>query len=600
MMFYVKSAVSVLSCVWILLIISLSGILFVFALAWKYKSFRVPSSDGKDSWLTFALLCGSLLAHSSVFPFAARVYALVQIPTSIKTETQIQVAVWLLSVGCSLVFGSQAILAWKRWKIQNSYLNIRHQYLALILCMIVLVDVSQLTLWSSTDPFRCSATPASAQSTRSAPDSSLVFCSVHYLPLWLLSNFLHKGVLIFTATVYSWRLQLLSTSISILRSISGCSLLSSSAAVISIALLSPLVYIANQSPALQHLCLSLAILLAIGSTSIFHFIPKILTAHVHREQQVQVRQATMGDMAGSPLFPEVHGGGLKKVKKTSELRRPSASSLSQHQQLQSQQPLQMNQNHHRRESSSITGRNISFMNPDRLENLLKVPQDSPHKKSIRVGSTRDLMMKARQHHKSMFQLGYTAAGYPSSDSHNSRIEMSRQSQCQSSASSSRHPPHQPQNSHRHHMSRQNLKYKNDKQPVNSAIQQLANPLNTRIRKSFSLNDMKAFLRDTKRSDAMILDSRDPEPVAYTSENLLRPLITQPATVETPSISPNSTSRQGSQTHGTAPLTEEESTSLASKMWLTPSILRSNPINFIRLGSVTSQMSVKQTDDPVII
>ena len=258
------------------------------------------------------------------------------------------------------------------------------------------------------------------------------------------------------------------------------------------------------------------------------------------------------------------------------------------------------------------------MNPDRLENLLKVPESFPHKKSIRVGSSRELMMKARQHHKSMFQLGYTAAaGYPSSDSHH---ELSRQSQCQSSASSSRQQPnHQPQQiprSQNRHLSKQNLKYKKAKLPENnrngcfkksetyivaytlnsnrfikfrflifpknhplkSAIQQLSNPLNTRIRKSFSMNDMKAFLRDTKRSDAMILDSRAPEPVAYTSENLLRPLISlQPATVgnkriimnswanwflnleTTESASPNSTSRQGSAVFGAAPLTDQEST-----------------------------------------
>ncbi|CBY37672.1 unnamed protein product [Oikopleura dioica] len=468
--------------------------------------------------------------------------------------------------------------------------------------MVVLVDVSQLTLWSSTDPFRC---PTDSHQSSHAADSSLVFCDVHYLPLWLLSNFLHKGVLIFTATVYSWRLQLLSTTLSILRSISGCSLLSSSASVISIAMLSPLVYMANESPALQHLCLSLAILLAVGSTSILHFIPKILTAHVHRDQQVQVRQASIGDLAASPLFPEVHAG-LKKI--TNELRRPSAS-VSSHQQHPNQQHqqhiVQFSQNQHRRESSSINGRQMSFINPDRLEILLKVPESFPHKKSIRVGSSRELMMKARQHHKSMFQLGYTAAaGYPSSDSHH---ERSRQSQCQSSsrsASSSRQQPNnqpqQIQKSQSRHLNRQNLKYKKAKLPENnSAIQQLSNPLNTRIRKSFSMNDMKAFLRDTKRSDAMILDSRAPEPVAYTSENLLRPLIS--ATVETTeSASPNSTSRQGSAVFGAAPLTDQESTSLASKMWLTPSILRSNPINFIRLGSVTSQMSIKQTDNPVII
>ena len=43
--------------------------------------------------------------------------------------------------------------------------------------------MSQLTLWQTTDPFHC-------LSERRTP--GIITCKVHYLPLWLLSNFLHK------------------------------------------------------------------------------------------------------------------------------------------------------------------------------------------------------------------------------------------------------------------------------------------------------------------------------------------------------------------------------------------------------------------------
>ena len=49
--------------------------------------------------------------------------------------------------------------------------------------LIVLVDMAQMTLWHTTDPFRC---------TVPDPDVRFITCNVHYLPLWLLSNFLQK------------------------------------------------------------------------------------------------------------------------------------------------------------------------------------------------------------------------------------------------------------------------------------------------------------------------------------------------------------------------------------------------------------------------
>lgn len=116
---------------------------------------------------------------------------------------------------------------------------------------------------------------------------------------------------------------------------------------------------------------------------------------------------------------------------------------------------------------------------------------------------------------------------------------------------------------------------------------------TRIRKSFSLNDMKQFLIETRKDDIGLVDSRSPVPVMQqiTKVNLLKPLI-QPQSITTPSISPSSSTK--------SLRNNEEDGSLASKMWLTPSILRSNPINFIRLGSLSTGLSIKETENPVII
>ena len=120
--------------------------------------------------------------------------------------------------------------------------------------------------------------------------------------------------------------------------------------------------------------------------------------------------------------------------------------------------------------------------------------------------------------------------------------------------------------------------------------------------------MKQFLVENGRKDDItLLDSRLPEPVIHTKENLLKPLIQQdrisfgnpaqsfanPHQSTTPSISPSSSAKS-------LRAAEEDEGSLASKMWLTPSILRSNPINFIRLGSLSNGLSIKETENPVII
>ena len=72
---------------------------------------------------------------------------------------------------------------------------------------------------------------------------------------------------------------------------------------------------------------------------------------------------------------------------------------------------------------------------------------------------------------------------------------------------------------------------------------------TRIRKSFSLNDMKQFLAETRKDEITLLDSRNPEPVIHTGKNLLRPLKIQNQTkiqtssITTPSLSPSSSTKE---------------------------------------------------------
>ena len=55
-----------------------------------------------------------------------------------KPESHLQLGAWLLSLGLSLLLGAQAVLSWRRWKIQNSHFFIRLEYLASIVLLIVL------------------------------------------------------------------------------------------------------------------------------------------------------------------------------------------------------------------------------------------------------------------------------------------------------------------------------------------------------------------------------------------------------------------------------------------------------------------------------
>ena len=60
-------------------------------------------------------------------------------------ESELQCGAWLLSLGASFMFGSQAVLAWRRWKIQNAHFFIRLEYWATIILLVILGMLISLT-----------------------------------------------------------------------------------------------------------------------------------------------------------------------------------------------------------------------------------------------------------------------------------------------------------------------------------------------------------------------------------------------------------------------------------------------------------------------
>lgn len=318
--------------------------------------------------------------------------------------------------------------------------------------------MAQLTLWQTTDPFRCIST---------RKNELIIECSIHYLPLWLLSNFLHKGVLLFTTIVYSWRMQLISTSRTILRSVSGCSLINASFTCVVIALLSPLVCISNDWPALQHLTVSLFIILISTSSVVLHFIPSILNSlDEHHHQIVRVRQPDD--------FAREHTRGAVR------------SSPSQ----QAAQQLFNN-------STAVGGGRIGLREGSKFVSS-KYPQNMQNNKAmIRLGASRDILCSSA-FHQSMDQwmngsMGLNSTGEKRRDSRGDQVQLSNLSS---------NSTEQTSNNLQHHRARKYQQHRKSHCHV-------APKENTRIRKSFSMNDMKSFLAKEKAQQSNAVDSRSP-------------------------------------------------------------------------------------------
>lgn len=551
-----QSAVSLVSCVAILTILCVFGLVCLVALSLKYRHVtqRHVATTG-DGWMSVTLVFGGVLCYASILPLGARVIYILHYGTddtkSLGTqEAQLQLGAWLLSLGFSLLLGAQSVLSWRRWKIQNSHFFIRLEYLGAIILLIVLVDMAQLTLWQTTDPFHCT-------SERKTP--GIITCKVHYLPLWLLSNFLHKGVLLFTTIVYSWRMQLQSTSRTIMRSISGCALINASLSCVSVCLLAPLVCIASEWPALQHLSLSILIVATTTASVSLHFIPGLLNALDERRQDQIVRVRP-----SQPQAPHHASNRNSRLLLDAQIK---SSMLNMHHQSNKQLNNQISNNHKTKALVRLGGLINNQTNPD-------------------LARSRELL----QHHKSCSYLEQNSSVEIGRQNHDTRAEPARFSHISTSTA--------PTSSHYHQQHRQSRRSSRKSQsPIIQGQQQQLSHISmsnqTRVRKSFSMNDMKSFIMHERKVEQQHLlqhQQREVELVPITeplrqalkSAKLLKSgQITH--SVTTPTLSPNSSLTKSLTNDDNI---EEEESSLASKMWLTPSIIRSNRINFLKLGSKT--------------
>jgi len=489
----VQTAVSILSCIAILSIISIFGIFCLVTISLKYKLPRQSAHFG-DGWMSVCLVAGAFLSISAIVPFSARVLFILNydkgdVSRVLSPESELQCGAWLLSLGASFMFGSQAVLAWRRWKIQNAHFFIRLEYWATIILLVILVDMAQLTLWQTTDPFRCKT---------SRENEIILKCSIHYLPLWLLSNFLHKGVLIFTTIFYSWRMQLQSTSGSIFRSVSGCSLINSSFTCVTISLLAPLICISNDWPALQLLSVSLLILLIFTSGVALHFIPTILNAIDDRNDQIVRLRNSDPQNSSSRLL--------------------STNEITSNGQISSMQHLAR----------------------ARFDQMQKT------KALVRLGASRDILCNISthaSHHKSCSFIDQSSVdGFPSHRGDDSRVEQARFSNISSVSTTAtsnnlnsrqaKLPPSRRYSAHIRKQSHSPAQLSQSRSRIDKSGIEIESR-QSRIRKSFSMNDMKSFLiheakieRNLERTT--VLDSRSPVPVIVSNQDssLLKPMRSQ--------------------------------------------------------------------------
>lgn len=515
-----QSAVSLVSCVAILTILCVFGLVCLVALSLKYRHVtqRHVATTG-DGWMSVTLVFGGVLCYASILPLGARVIYILHYGTddtkSLGTqEAQLQLGAWLLSLGFSLLLGAQSVLSWRRWKIQNSHFFIRLEYLSAIILLIVLVDMAQLTLWQTTDPFHCT-------SERKTP--GIITCKVHYLPLWLLSNFLHKGVLLFTTIVYSWRMQLQSTSRTIMRSISGCALINASLSCVSVCLLAPLVCIASEWPALQHLSLSILIVATTTASVSLHFIPGLLNALDERRQDQIVRvRATPSSQQQAP-----HHASNRNSRLLLDAQIKS-SMLNMHHQSNKQLNNQVSNNHKTKALVRLGGLINNQINPD-------------------LARSRELI----QHHKSCSYLEQNSSVEIGRQNHDTRAEPARFSHISTSTA--------PTSSHYHQQHRQSRRSSRKSQspiiqpgPKQHQLNHISMSNQTRVRKSFSMNDMKSFIMHERmveqqhllqhqhhqQREVELVPITEPLRQALKSAKLLKSgQITH--SVTTPTLSPNS-------------------------------------------------------------
>ncbi|KAL4656999.1 putative G-protein coupled receptor 156 [Arapaima gigas] len=147
-------------------------------------------------------LCGSVLTYCSGLLFATEESSL--LPHT-HPATLLQVRIWTLCIGSSLVFGPILCKSWRLYRIfmqrvPNKRVIIRDIQLIGLVALLILVDILVLTTWGLTDPVQCArsiiAVVKVAEEDASYSLSQMDSCSSLYSPVWIFLLSVFKGALL--------------------------------------------------------------------------------------------------------------------------------------------------------------------------------------------------------------------------------------------------------------------------------------------------------------------------------------------------------------------------------------------------------------------
>ncbi|KAF5899298.1 G-protein coupled receptor, partial [Clarias magur] len=176
--------------VWTLLScgILLSFLFLVFTV--RYKNNRIVKMSSPN--LNMLTLLGSVLTYSSGFLFAIEDRSHGRAAGS---KVVMQAWVWTLCIGSSLVFGPILGKTWRLYRVFTQRLPdrrviIRDIRLMGLVTLLVLVDVLILSVWSLTDPVKCSRSVSAVVKVVEFDVhyslSQMDSCSSQYSDLWVL------------------------------------------------------------------------------------------------------------------------------------------------------------------------------------------------------------------------------------------------------------------------------------------------------------------------------------------------------------------------------------------------------------------------------
>ncbi|XP_047456976.1 probable G-protein coupled receptor 156 isoform X1 [Mugil cephalus] len=166
----------------------------------RFKNNRIVKMSSPN--LNVLTLFGSVLTYSAGFLFAVDEH-------SQSSIALLQARAWTLCVGSTLVFGPILGKTWRLYRVftqrvPDKRVIIRDIQLMGMVALLILVDMLILTIWSLTDPVRCSRSVGAAVKVMerdiSYSLSQLYSCSSAYSNLWIIIITVQKGCLLLYGT----------------------------------------------------------------------------------------------------------------------------------------------------------------------------------------------------------------------------------------------------------------------------------------------------------------------------------------------------------------------------------------------------------------